>query len=286
MASSTPHGFRHWQHDASTGWGPPMTKSILEEMGNRAIAREFAKLEHKSVDLRKYPHPHVRENPFQLSTDALCLLAACRAAPLDMTPRLVFADWLEEVRPDDLQWWSDFIKHQIHKGKSWTISGANPLYDWRHPQFGSYVGINLGFDDGWQAESYVTIRGGMIDGLTCTMDEWEIAGNAMLREWPLREVFLRTWPDPISWVVHSGVFDSKTRALPVRITKALVAQELETDPRIVPLGTVREGDEPWHGVNFLIAERELTQQMQRFRLREVQFTDRYGALPQHLVERR
>jgi uncharacterized protein (TIGR02996 family) len=233
-----------------------------------------------------YPRPHVRTNPFELSTDALCLLAACCASPLDMTPRLVFADWIEEFRPHDLQWWTDFIKHQIRAGKSWTVSGANPLYDWRHPQFGTYVGINLGFDGGWQPESYATIRGGMIDGLTCTMREWEIAGDAMLREWPLREVFLRDWPDPISWTVHVGVFDSKCRALPVRITKALVARELETDRRIVPLGTVRDGDEPWRGVNFLVPERVVTEQMQRIRFREVQFTDRYGALPQYLAELR
>lgn len=237
--------------------------------------RRAANLEHKSVDLRKHPHQHVGYNRFGLSEEGLALLATIRDQPDDMVARLVFADYLQDNR-DDLPWWPHFIRHQVRTGKTWTVSGKNPTFDWRQQGCGHFADINYGFDDGWEPASYVVIRGGMIEQLNCTFREFCNAGDAMIEAWPLREVTIR---EMVGWQgrgfgIEFGPHDP--RELRHRIRLFQLAGSAANPDRVA---------ERWPNVGVFLTEMAVAEIQRARAVREVVFSDAYGQTPLWVAQR-
>jgi uncharacterized protein (TIGR02996 family) len=132
----------------------------------------------------------VARNPFRLDADGWGLFRACVEDPADNTPRLVFADWIEENRDGDLGVWAHNIRRMVEGGKSWAMAWDSEGIYFSTPTPQRY---DFGFR-GWARGSAAVVRGGMIEELLCDGDDWSRAGELMTRQWPIRVVRLLSLP--------------------------------------------------------------------------------------------
>jgi uncharacterized protein (TIGR02996 family) len=124
------------------------------------------------------------------------LLAAVRAHPDEDTPRLVYADWLQEYGDDDDRARAEFIRVQVAESHTQTwYNGATGLatradellrrygHEWLGPYYGAANGRS------W------TFRRGFVERVTCSGDDWCAHADAILASHPVRAVTLTSWPD-------------------------------------------------------------------------------------------
>jgi len=128
------------------------------------------------------------------------LLRAVLAAPDDDAPRLVFADWLDEVGETER---AEFIRIQVEmEGRPRPAFGRNrKLYDALRRRERELYGEPGGVcrrcawhapipHGGWAWR----LRRGFVEVLTCTAADWLSHADAILVQQPIREVRLTTWP--------------------------------------------------------------------------------------------
>lgn len=164
-------------------------------------------------------------------TDGNALLAAILAYPDEDTPRLMYADWLQENdQPDRAEfirvqielarmgvapWTGDiaaldqqvrllieredaiFYNLENHLGATppnWNVYRALPEKTTERSAFGDYPRPSLFFDRGFA------------HSVLAPVTDWLTHGNAILREHPVRRVRLTTWPEyVVMWVIAHEV---------------------------------------------------------------------------------
>ena len=149
-------------------------------------------------------------------TDGDAILAAILANPDDDTPRLVYADWLDDQGDAGLSMRADFIRASIGVARvppctQRQCSGAVPCGDCSDRQrldsraaalwTGSLREPTLtavGLDPNGSA--YVTMTRGFIDQLGgVSAADWLANGDAIVKAHPVRRVTLTTMPDTVAW---------------------------------------------------------------------------------------
>jgi uncharacterized protein (TIGR02996 family) len=135
-------------------------------------------------------------------TDGDALLKAIIAHPAEDTPRLVYADWLQEQGQEVR---AEFIRVQIDIeayppldiGGGETIpSPKQAAVDLRRrikelwDQVGGF-GVPVGI-----GTSQVTWRRGFVESLEVTWDSWRDHAEAITKAHPIEKVKLTTWPNP------------------------------------------------------------------------------------------
>ena len=121
-------------------------------------------------------------------TDLDALLAEIIAHPAEDTPRLAYADCLEEQGAD---WYAQFIRDQIAGvPRAVPRSAVVPL----EPLVGLCVGRR---PDGAvvTGRGSVVFRRGFVDEVTCTAEDWLRHGRDARRLHPITRVNLTTVPD-------------------------------------------------------------------------------------------
>ena len=119
-------------------------------------------------------------------TDLDALLAEIIAHPAEDTPRLAYADCLEEQGDD---WYAQFIRDQIAGvPRAVPRSAVVPL----EPLVGLCVGT---YPDGGIVTGHgsAVFRRGFADEVTCPAGNWLAHGHAARRLYPITRVNLTTW---------------------------------------------------------------------------------------------
>jgi uncharacterized protein (TIGR02996 family) len=142
-------------------------------------------------------------------SEEAAFLEAIRGAPADDTPRLVFADWLDERgEPGDAQWAAgirlqcrlEHVRHNHRHGKSGrcprcVLEGENyKFWCWANAQphltGHAHCGVNR-------------IRRGFLDTAFVYRVAWDARHGAILRH-PLQRLFIRFTVDHRSEIVRAG----------------------------------------------------------------------------------
>lgn len=129
--------------------------------------------------------------------DGAALLAAIIANPDEDTPRLVYADWLQENGQEER---AEFIRSQCNGSNGKKTNSI----------IGTWFNVfGRGFEVTWRSSSLflwsygelprnsATIRRGFIDRIRCTAAEWLVHADAILAQHPVRHVALTTNPDDL-----------------------------------------------------------------------------------------
>jgi uncharacterized protein (TIGR02996 family) len=128
-------------------------------------------------------------NDYRQHPDHLAFLKAILANPDDDAPRLVYADWLDEIDQPER---AEFIRRQIaHKNCSLTLNGIGGVVDvsaFRNVN-SSILRERLGFDRLKGAEE-ATLRRGFISALKCTLPNWMLYGPAIVATHPVESLWL------------------------------------------------------------------------------------------------
>lgn len=163
-------------------------------------------------------------------TDEEALLAAILAEPKDDTPRLVYADWLEE---NDQPERAEFIRVQVESAGLEPCNTLAKATGWRSPAmvdrtcdcrwhvlrcrerelWNPVVRPMLETEPwkGWlinfhqmnlhEGEKLAVISRGFVSSLTCTWDAWLTHADAILKQQPIERVRLTTRPEVESQLV-------------------------------------------------------------------------------------
>lgn len=156
-------------------------------------------------------------------TDEAARLAAIRDRPDDDTPRLVYADWLDDNdRPER----AAFIRAQIEIARPVVGCKETPscLASNRHREIGRWCpacwphrGLLRTEDDLYAAvgcdgipvgigSAQVTWVRGFVEACEVSADAWVRHGDELLAAHPVRRVRLTTWPDRNVWpVLYAGM---------------------------------------------------------------------------------
>lgn len=125
-------------------------------------------------------------------SDRAALLAAIKAFPEEDTPRLVFADWLDENGDERDRDWAALIRWGCAIGNRSSVFHVErnhaTAFGWRFP---SRV-----------ADGVYTLRRGFYEAFTGTAAAWLAHADSLLADHPVRRVTLRTLPDA-QWVIDS-----------------------------------------------------------------------------------
>lgn len=140
-------------------------------------------------------------------TDREALLAAIRQFPDDDTPRLVFADWLDECAPAKPRRkgrdHAAFIRAQIESGAEcyawkqamsftrWTVSGERRTRGRADVVHALLPGLVYLCDF-----CMFTFRRGFMEIAQLSARDWFRSADMILKKNPLRKVRLATWPMP------------------------------------------------------------------------------------------
>lgn len=125
-------------------------------------------------------------------TDLDLLLRAVLECPDDDTPRLLFADALEEAGEPDR---AEFIRLQI----AGPVPDGTKSWDYPERQRRLWARLRLKQEPdrllplfaGTGVDCYVR---GFVERVTCAADDWLAHADAILRQHPVRAVTLTTWP--------------------------------------------------------------------------------------------
>ncbi len=135
-------------------------------------------------------------------TDRETLLAAICMSPEDDTPRLVFADWLEE---HDEVAWARFIREQCRGAsgnatpdRRWLTLGRKHAADWFPAVPAKALTVNeanwLGRmnrpEQGGTGLQRALVRHGFVERISCTLDFFLSSAAEVFRANPIREVVI------------------------------------------------------------------------------------------------
>jgi uncharacterized protein (TIGR02996 family) len=156
-------------------------------------------------------------------TDHLAFLSAIRADPTSDTPRLIYADWLEEQGDGDRaefvrlqmelahgQWHSREVEARFGQLRlGWLLEGLPPNYRWFSLSDGCF------FISGWEAQGFaLEFRRGILHTVALRCADWYHRGPILVREHLLERVRLVDWeptsegqdywnPGPYRWLAKS-----------------------------------------------------------------------------------
>lgn len=129
-------------------------------------------------------------------TDGDALLKAVLADPDEDTPRLVYADWLQENGQAER---AEFIRVQVKGGSPRLISAQArewfPVW-WRPStlltidRLKGRVSIRDGHSQTFPCTRRLVIRRGFVESLTCCCNEWLAHGEAIVAAHPVRRLTL------------------------------------------------------------------------------------------------
>ena len=159
-------------------------------------------------------------------SDREALLAAIRMHPDEDTPRLVFADWLDEHGEEFDGWRAAFIRGQI--------AGARPkLHKWMARKWFAILPRDFEIRKGkylWFHElphASASIVRGFIERVRCTAADWLANADTILAEHPVRRVRLTTWPEQNSYALNRWALGKKWPGI-----------EFELPPAPLPVETI------------------------------------------------
>jgi uncharacterized protein (TIGR02996 family) len=126
--------------------------------------------------------------------DGPLLLRAIIDNPAEDTPRLMYADWLQENRQDEH---AGYIRSSIAVPQQFAHvfpPGAAAMTILHRREGGHLVPVPILHASPMPGVSY-TVRRGFVESVTCTAADWLAHGDAISREHPITQVRLTTWPE-------------------------------------------------------------------------------------------
>ena len=145
----------------------------------------------------------------------IALLAEVLRVPAEDTPRLVYADWLQEQGERHLEWMAVFIRAAIRNGDDDAQGEFQRTIEHTNPHDGAAA---FGLPEGWDVTCYAKLhelrsipagrdrpsaltRRGFVSEVTCSAADWLAHSTTILAAHPVARVTLTTIPKVSGWAL-------------------------------------------------------------------------------------